>query len=76
MREVGGEHAILRTSLGRVGEESTLQATDGELVARSLAELAELAGISGTLSINIIDGKHFYDFIYSIPEQGRWKAAG
>src|SRR5690242_18160827 len=29
----------------------------------------ELAGLSGTLSINIIDGKHFYDFIYSIPEQ-------
>ena len=27
----------------------------------------ELAGLSGTLSINIIDGKHFYDFIYSIP---------
>jgi hypothetical protein len=36
----------------------------------------ELAGLSGTLSINIIDGKHFYDFIYSIPEQGRLKAAG
>ena len=36
----------------------------------------ELTGLSGTLSINIIDGKHFYDFIYSIPEQGRWKAAG
>jgi hypothetical protein len=36
----------------------------------------ELAGISGTLSINIIDGKHFYDFIYSIPEQGRLKATG
>jgi hypothetical protein len=40
----------------------------------------ELAGISGTLSINIIDGKHFYDFIYSIsqegiPQQGRLKAA-
>ena len=40
----------------------------------------ELTGLSGTLSINIIDGKHFYDFIYSflpeglaqeaIPEQG------
>ena len=35
----------------------------------------ELAGISGTLSINIIDGKDFYDFIYSfslemIPAQG------
>jgi predicted anti-sigma-YlaC factor YlaD len=40
----------------------------------------ELAGLSGTLSINIIDGKHFYDFIYSlsragISEQGRLKAA-
>jgi len=29
----------------------------------------ELAGLSGTLSINIIDGRHFYDFIYSIPAQ-------
>jgi uncharacterized protein DUF3224 len=36
----------------------------------------ELAGLSGTISINIIDGKHFYDFIYSIPEQGRLKATG
>jgi hypothetical protein len=36
----------------------------------------ELRGLSGTLSINIIDGKHFYDFIYSIPEHGRLKAAG
>jgi hypothetical protein len=35
----------------------------------------ELAGLSGTLSINIIDGKHFYDFIYSIPGQARLKAA-
>ena len=25
----------------------------------------ELAGITGTLSINIVDGKHFYDFLYS-----------
>jgi len=24
-----------------------------------------LAGITGTLSINIVDGKHFYDFLYS-----------
>ena len=30
----------LRTSIGRIGEESDLQATDDELVARSLAELA------------------------------------
>jgi predicted anti-sigma-YlaC factor YlaD len=41
----------------------------------------ELTGLSGTLSINIIDGKHFYDFIYSvsqegIPQQGRLKATG
>jgi hypothetical protein len=41
----------------------------------------ELAGLSGTLSIHIIDGKHFYDFIYSIsgkaiPEQGQLKATG
>src|SRR5262245_32048193 len=35
----------------------------------------ELAGIAGTLSINIIDGKHFYDFIYSIPGQSFLKAA-
>ncbi len=35
----------------------------------------ELAGLSGTLSINIIDGQHFYDFIYSIPEQTRLKTA-
>ncbi len=43
--KAGGSLAILRTSLGRVGEESTLHATDDTLVARSLAELAELAGI-------------------------------
>lgn len=45
VREAGGEVAILRTSLGRVGEATTLQASDDELVARSLAELAELAGV-------------------------------
>jgi Protein of unknown function (DUF3224) len=27
----------------------------------------ELAGLSGTLSINIVEGRHFYDFIYSVP---------
>jgi hypothetical protein len=26
-----------------------------------------LAGIAGTLSINVVDGKHFYDFLYSFP---------
>jgi hypothetical protein len=34
----------------------------------------ELAGLTGTLSINVIDGKHFYDFIYSLPERARLKA--
>ena len=38
--------------------------------------MGELAGLTGTLSINIIDGKHFYDFIYSLPERARLKAAG
>ena len=27
----------------------------------------ELTGITGTLSINIVEGKHFYDFLYSFP---------
>ena len=27
----------------------------------------EFLGITGTLSINVIDGKHFYDFLYSFP---------
>jgi hypothetical protein len=27
----------------------------------------ELTGIAGTLSINVIGGKHFYDFLYSFP---------
>ncbi len=29
----------------------------------------ELAGISGTLIINIVEGKHFYEFDYSLPTQ-------
>ncbi len=36
----------------------------------------ELAGLTGTLSVNIIDGQHFYDFLYSLPEQARLKATG
>ena len=27
--------------------------------------MGELAGLTGTLSINVVDGKHFYDFLYS-----------
>ena len=48
VREAGAAHGLvhLRTSLGRHGEEATLQRTDEELVAASLADLAEAAGIS------------------------------
>ena len=46
VRAAGGEHAIVRTSLGRLGEERTLQASDETLVARSLADLSELAQIT------------------------------
>jgi Protein of unknown function (DUF3224) len=28
----------------------------------------ELAGLSGNLSIQIVDGKHFYSFDYTLPE--------
>ena len=28
----------------------------------------ELAGLSGSLSIQIVDGKHFYSFDYALPE--------
>lgn len=47
VREAGAGHGLvhLRTSLGRHGEEATLQRTDEELVAASLADLAEAAGI-------------------------------
>lgn len=29
----------------------------------------QLSGLVGTMSINIVDGKHSYDFNYSLPEQ-------
>ena len=45
VREAGRDLALLRTSIGRVGEERTLQTTDETLVAQSLAELRSLAGI-------------------------------
>jgi oxygen-dependent protoporphyrinogen oxidase len=37
---------LLRTSLGRAGEEASLQVSDDELVGRSLADLRELAGLT------------------------------
>lgn len=49
LREAGvrqGDLALLRTSLGRLGDEATLQRTDDELVAASLADLAEAVGLT------------------------------
>jgi oxygen-dependent protoporphyrinogen oxidase len=46
VREAGDGLALLRTSLGRHGEEVTLRAPDEALVATSLAELAALAGVT------------------------------
>jgi oxygen-dependent protoporphyrinogen oxidase len=48
VREAGAEHGLvhLRTSLGRHGEEATLQCSDDELVAASLADLAEATGVT------------------------------
>ena len=48
VREAGAQHGLvhLRTSLGRHGEEATLQRTDDDLVAVSLADLAEATGVT------------------------------
>jgi oxygen-dependent protoporphyrinogen oxidase len=42
------ESFLLRTSLGRQGEEAVLDLDDAELVARSRADLREAAGITAT----------------------------
>jgi oxygen-dependent protoporphyrinogen oxidase len=48
VREAGAEHGLvhLRTSLGRHGEEATLQRSDDDLVAVSLADLADATGVT------------------------------
>jgi oxygen-dependent protoporphyrinogen oxidase len=50
VRELGAEHGLvhLRTSLGRHGEELTLQRSDDELVAVSLSDLADAVGRLGS----------------------------
>ncbi|WP_082605961.1 protoporphyrinogen/coproporphyrinogen oxidase [Nocardioides sp. Root190] len=45
VREAGDGLLVLRTSLGRFGEEATLQVPDDELVRASLADLAEATGL-------------------------------
>ena len=46
VREAGAGLLLLRTSAGRHGEEATLQRSDDELVAASLAELAAATGVT------------------------------
>ena len=46
----------LRTSVGRIGEEADLQATDAELVARSLGELAEASASTPSPSTPTCNG--------------------
>ena len=48
VRDLDPDVVVLRTSLGRHGEESTLQASDEGLVRASLADLAALAGITAS----------------------------
>lgn len=44
----GDELLLLRTSIGRVGEEAGLQVEDDELIARSLADLRTATGLDAT----------------------------
>ena len=46
VREAGDGLLLLRTSLGRYGEETALRASDEELVAWSLADLRDATGVS------------------------------
>lgn len=48
VREAGGDLALLRTSLGRIGEEAVLQRDDADLVADSLADLHDATGLVAT----------------------------
>ena len=48
VREAGDGLLLLRTSLGRHGEQATLQVSDDELVAASLADLADAVGVAAT----------------------------
>jgi oxygen-dependent protoporphyrinogen oxidase len=43
-----GDHALVRCSVGRIGEETMLQRDDAELVALAHAELAQATGIAVT----------------------------
>ncbi|WP_300399997.1 protoporphyrinogen oxidase [Nocardioides sp.] len=45
VREAGGDLALLRTSLGRLGDEVALQRTDDELVAASLGDLRDAVAL-------------------------------
>jgi oxygen-dependent protoporphyrinogen oxidase len=48
VRDAGDGLLLLRTSLGRYGEATALQASDDELVAWSLADLRDAVGVTAT----------------------------
>ncbi|WGX98254.1 NAD(P)/FAD-dependent oxidoreductase [Nocardioides sp. L-11A] len=48
VRDAGAGLLVLRTSLGRYGEEASLQLPDDALVRASLADLAEATGLAAT----------------------------
>jgi oxygen-dependent protoporphyrinogen oxidase len=48
VRAAGGDLLVLRTSLGRHGEEATLQVPDEDLVTASLADLRDATGLTAT----------------------------
>ncbi|MEU4830819.1 protoporphyrinogen oxidase [Streptosporangium sp. NPDC023615] len=47
LTETGPGLILLRCSIGRIGEEATLQRDDAELVAAATAEMAEVMGVRG-----------------------------
>ena len=47
----------------------TMTRGEGQLVISVVPDsgTGELAGLGGTMTINIVDGKHLYEFDYTLP---------
>lgn len=52
--DAGGELAVLRTSVGRLGEEYVLQRSDEELVRLAVADLGQAIGLRGPIIGSIV----------------------
>ena len=73
-----GYVAIERVSGTLQGRKGTVALQHSGTMARGDAQLTitvvpdsgtgEFAGLTGRMTIEIVDGKHFYDFEYSLPE--------